>query len=395
MSTDRDRKKKTNGDSVKKRHQRMWLLARPLVRAICARHGFTFERVDAPGPYLLISNHATNFLDIIFITAAVGKKAVSFVGSEHILRSGWAGRALNWCAGLIPRPKGAAGITSVREILKTLRSGTSVVLFAEGSASWDGRSVPVVKGTGSLVRASGVPLVTYRLEGGYLTRPRWSSGPRSGPVKGRLVHVYPPEEIKALSSDEINALIDRDIREDAWERQRKEMTHRRGKRQAEYLERLLYLCPRCHKIGTLLSEGDALTCACGAAWRYRDTGFPDPAEPFRDLAEWEDWQKAALRAGDFEREDKKTLFSDEGCALSRIEGHDETALGTGRVIQEEDALICDGHRFALDGIREMDMVRHNILLFTTDDGYFQIRASGRTNMRKYLEIFRQYQDRQS
>ena len=83
------------------------------------------------------------------------------------------------------------------------------------------------------------------------------------------------------------------------------------------------------------------------------------------------------------------------CALSRIEGHDETALGTGRVIQEEGALICAGHRFALEGIREMDMVRHNILLFTTDDGYFQIRASGRTNMRKYLEIFRQYQDRQS
>ena len=77
MSTDRNSKKKTNGDSVKKRHQRIWLLARPLVRAVCARHGFTFERVDAPGPYLLISNHATNFLDIIFIIAAVGKKAAS------------------------------------------------------------------------------------------------------------------------------------------------------------------------------------------------------------------------------------------------------------------------------------------------------------------------------
>ena len=33
MSTDRDSKKKTDGDKAQKRHQRMWLLARPRVRS--------------------------------------------------------------------------------------------------------------------------------------------------------------------------------------------------------------------------------------------------------------------------------------------------------------------------------------------------------------------------
>ena len=240
-----------------------------------------------------------------------------------------------------------------------------------------------------------MPLVTYRLEGGYLTRPRWSRSPRRGPVRGRVVNVYPPETLKNLTGDEVNALIDADIREDVWERQRREMIPRKGKRPAEYLERFLYMCPRCRRIGTLKSRGDELTCACGAKWRYLDTGFLEPADPFGDLAAWEDWQTERFAKREYERDPAgEALFSDGDCALSRIgDGHQETALGTGRLIQTEDAVTCAGHSFALGDIREMDMVRHNILLFTTEDGYWQVRAEGRTNLRKYLETWKHYRER--
>ena len=380
----------------KTRHRWVWKAAYPPVHFFCTRlRCFSYEPVREPGPYLLISNHATNFLDILFIAMAVGKEPVSYVGSEHLMRAGTAGRLLAWGFDLIPRPKGATGLSSVRDIIKALRGGNSVVLFAEGNASWDGRTAPVVKGTGSLVRAAGVPLVTYRLEGGYLTRPRWSRGPRRGPVHGRVVNVYPPETLRSMTSDEVNDLIDADIHEDVWERQKKEMIPRKGKHLAEYLERLLYMCPRCRRIGTLVSRGDGLTCACGAKWRYLDTGFLEPADPFMDLAQWEDWQAERLKNGDHERDPNgEELFSDGDCTLSRIgDGHRETALGTGRLIQTEDAVACAGHSFALGDIREMDMARHNILLFTTEDGYWQVRAEGRTNLRKYLEVWKQFQER--
>ena len=74
--------------------------------------------------------------------------------------------------------------------------------------------------TGKLVRNSGATLVTYRLEGNYLSAPRWGKGTRRGKINARLVGVYPPEELKKMKPDEITALINKDIFEDAWERQK-------------------------------------------------------------------------------------------------------------------------------------------------------------------------------
>ena len=377
------------------RRRRIWKLAYPAARAFCRRrYHMTLDPITAERPYLLIANHTTNFLDILLVAFAAGKEPLYFIGSEHILRSGWTGRLLQWAFGLIARPKGAPAMSTVRDTIKTLKAGIPVCLFAEGNASWDGRNVPVVEGTGSLVRASGVPLVTYRLEGSYLCRPRWSRSFRRGNILGRQVRICSPEELSEMSSADINSLIEQDIREDVWERQKREMQSLPGRHRAEYLERLLYLCPSCRHIGTLHSRGDRLTCTCGASWRYTETAFLEPSQPFPDLARWEDWQKKQLRDRDFIRNGDSSLFSDSGCALSRIlKEHRERQLGTGDLILDDQALTCAGHRFEMTDIREMDMVRHHILLFTTGDGYYQIRAEGQANLRKYLEIWKQKQEK--
>ena len=366
------------------RHRRIWKALYPHVHSFCAgKYGLQPEPVPVARPYLLIANHATN-LDALFIAMAVGKSPIRYVGSEHIMRRGRPGRLLRWALGYIARPKASSSFGTVREILKTLKTGTPVCLFAEGNCSWDGRNVPVVDGTGSLVKASGVPLVTYRLEGNYLCRPRWSRSRRKGVIQGRVVGVYPPERLAGMTGTEINQLIDRDIREDAWERP---PVARPGRHRAEYLERFLYLCPGCRRISTLRSRGNLLTCSCGQHWTFPENAFLQPSDPFATLAQWEDWQRQQLRTGHFVRsqDDGALLFSDAGCTLSRVDGDRSLPLDRGVLKQQEHDLICGSHRFSLSSIQSMDMVMHHLLLFSVGDAYYEIRARGRTNLRKYLE----------
>ena len=375
------------------RHRRFWRALQPVVCPwIVRRFRLDCEPVPVPaeGGMLLVANHVSAW-DPLLIACAMGRRQIYYVASEHILRDNLTGRLLRHFLAPIAKPKGGSSLDTVRKCLAHLKAGHFVCVFAEGEQSWDGRSIPVVRGTGSLVRSSGATLVTYRLEGAYLSAPRWGSGLRRGRVRGRVVGVYPPETAVKQKREEINRLLDRDIRVDAWADQRREAVAYKGKRPAEYLERLLYLCPGCGRVGSLESRGDRLRCGCGLSLRYTETGFFDPPVPHATLADWEDWQRGRLRQREFVRPaEDGALFSDPEAALIRVDDGHETALGSGEVRQYETSLRCAGRDFALREITDMAMTRHDRLLFTHAGGYYQLRVRGRTNLRKYLEIWKEH-----
>ncbi len=377
---------------VYSRHRLIWRIGQGLLRLwIPFKYHFEYEPIRQEGPILLISNHVSA-LDPLFVAVALGGKQVYYVASEHIFRLGFVSKLIRWLVDPIPRRKGAASFDTVKACLTHLRAGRSVCIFAEGEQSWDGRSIPVVQGTGSLARTSGAKLVTYRLEGGYFSLPRWGKGLRRGAIRGRVTGVYTAEELAGMTKEQITGMINAGIRENAWERQAMENTRFLGKRPAEYLERLLYLCPGCGCIGTLQSEGERLKCGCGLNLRYTDTCRFDPAIPFSNLAEWEDWQREQLIHRRFVcASSDGCLFSDREGALERIgENHDQTPMGTGRIAQYEDRLECAGESFPLEEIQDMAMTQANRLLFTCGSAYYQIRVRGTVNLRKYLEIWKEY-----
>ena len=264
-----------------------------------------------------------------------------------------------------------------------MKDGHSVCIFAEGDATWDGRTDKIFPATGKLARASGVSLLTYRLEGGYLSRPRWSQTIRRGKMYGHPVRLYSPEELKKLRAEEITALIEKDIHEDAWERQRVERVKFRGKRLAEKLELALFCCPNCGRIGTLHSLNDRFFCDCGLSLRYGEDGFFDPPQPFETVADWEDWQQDKLK--NWPVRPGEALFSDDGVSLTGIGGgHSEEALVRGRLSLFPDCLLIEDRAFTLQGIANMAMVQKHLLLFSYEGQYYELRAEHGVNFRKYL-----------
>ena len=361
------------------------VLVRPVLRA---KFNLSGEKLQADGPFLLVSNHVTGW-DPLLVGVCLGGRQAYFVASEHIFRLGLLTKVLNRLLAPIPRRKASTGMDTVKACLRHLHAGHSVCLFAEGEQCWDGRTGPIFPATGKLAKSSGAALVTFRLEGGYLSLPRWGKHICRGAVHGHPVGVYSPEELKKLSPQKINALIERDIAEDAWERQRQRPVRYRGKRRAEGMERALYACPGCRRIGTLRTDRDRVFCPCGFERRYTEYGFFEPREPFETLADWDLWQRELLRARDFAHEGD-LLFQDEGLELKRVQSdHREELLALGTLRQFEDRLECADWRFPLPEIRSMAMVQAHLLLFSSGGNYYQLRSSTGVNLRKYLEIWKE------
>ena len=372
-----------------RRHVRIFralaVLVRPVLRVT---FNLSAEQLQAEGPFLLVSNHVTGW-DPLLVGVCLGGRQAYFVASEHIFRLGLLTKVLNRLLAPIPRRKASTGMDTVKACLRHLHAGRNVCLFAEGEQCWDGRTGPIFPATGKLLKSSGATLVTFRLEGGYLSLPRWGKHICRGAVYGHPVGVYSPEALKKLSPQEINALIERDIAEDTWARQRQRPVRFRGKRRAEGMERALYACPACRRIGTLRTEKDRIFCPCGFSRSYTEYGFFEPRDPFETLADWDRWQSELLQSRAFEHEGG-LLFQDVGLELKRVHAdHSEDLLGRGTLRQFEDRLECAGLRFPLTEIRGMAMVQAHLLLFSCGGDYYQLRASGGVNLRKYLEIWKE------
>ena len=196
-----------------------------------------------------------------------------------------------------------------------------------------------------------------------------------------------------MSPKEIDELIQRDITDDAWQRQRENPVRFRGKRRAEGMERALYLCPRCRRIGSLKTKDNRIFCDCGLDLEYTETGFFRPETPFSTLADWDDWQQEQLHARAFCRPDAEgPLFTDGGVSLYRVgSGHREEFLGSGGLLLYEDRLVCADRCFPLADTRGMADVLAKRLLFVCGDEYYEIRSgSAGVNLRKYLEVWKEH-----
>lgn len=368
------------------RHQLVWRTLRPVLQwPLKLLFSFSFEKHELSQPALVISNHVTNY-DPLLLAMSFPKDNLYFVASEHLFRLGWVSKVIRYLVAPIARRKGSKGFDAAMACLRKIRAGQNVALFAEGETTWDGVTQDIFPATTMLAKASGGALVTYRLEGGYLTAPRWGRGIRRGKMRGHVVNVYPHEQLKTMKDDEIRALIDRDIHENTWEMQKNLPVPYRSKNAAERLEVTLCLCPKCNRIGTMHSHGDKLTCECGMEVRYNDYGLFEPAQPFETVREWNNWQQEQLINRGFAHGDK--LFSDADLTLYEVlEGHKIRMIETGELSVDEEALTIGKLRFAHDEISDLALVTTRKLLFTSGEHYYELRAKEPLCLRKYLTIW--------
>lgn len=343
---------------------------------------FTHDNYTLDEPTLVVCNHVTNF-DVILASLCCPGYHMHFVASEHMFRKGILSAFLRYVFDPISRRKGVSGADTAMACLRKLKAGKSVFIFAEGETSWDGRTQDIFPGIGRMARISGARLITYRLEGGYLTAPRWGKGIRRGRMQGRIMGTYTPEQLKTMKPEEIDDLIRRDIYEDAWQRQEKESVIFKGNRRAEKMEAVLFICPRCGEYSTLKSHKNTLSCTCGLQAEVTYHGTFADERPFKNLAQWDAWQRQKfvrqLSLGNI------PVLSEENMTLYALhqDDHGQDQLCTGTLRLEQGALHIGSETFPLTSISGMGLVMGNGLVFHADGRYLELRAKEKLCLRKY------------
>jgi len=367
-----------------KRHRFLWKILYTILRPyIILKFAYTHDKASRQEPCLIISNHVSNW-DPFLLAMSFKDQHISYVASEHLFRMGWLSKLIQWLVAVIPRRKGSTGMDTAMTCLRQLRAGQSVCIFGSGETTWDGLTVPVLPATAMLAQISGATLITYRIEGGYLTNPRWGKGLRRGKMHGGVVGVYTAEQLKGMKKDEILAAINSDISEDTWANQTENPIAYKGKQRARYMETALFICPKCKQVGTLKGEGDHIRCTCGLDLRFTETGFFEPTEPFRTIAEWDAWQLEQFRTGDYVQPEGG-IGDDNVTYIKVADDHHTQLLAEGRLNLVDDRLTIGEHTLLLSEISNMAIVRTNRLIFSMNGEYYELKSNvWGPCMRKYL-----------
>lgn len=347
------------------------------------KFGYKFQVAkDLPDNYIVLSNHVTDY-DPILVALSFPKQ-MYFVASEHIARWNLAYKFLKTCFDPIIRYKGTVAASTVVEILRRVRKGANVCVFAEGVRTWDGITCPILPSTAKLIKAGKCGLVTYKIKGGYFSSPMWSgANTRKGFVEGAPVKVYTKEELAKMSINEIYEAINRDLYEDAYERQLADPKAYRGKNLAVGMENFLFKCPKCGKYDTFQSKGDTVSCtACDFNFRYNEYGMLEgaPFETIRDLAAWQKERVAEDVTGD-------VAYSAKSAVLSTVADHVETKVDEGALTLTTKGFKCGNTEIPMNDILDLAMHGQRAIVFSTNEKYYELIPSGEANALKFFLYF--------
>lgn len=375
----------------KLRYKLIYKTVRSLVPLILHKYDFRTDRISKRDePYIVVANHLTE-VDMLMLAGAFSEH-MYFVAGEHLLRTK-AGPKMKWAQDPVFTFKGAPSIDTMREVIRKIKAGHNVMIFPEGSRSFNGETIKLGNGIAKLVKMAGCALVTYHIEGGYFVAPRWAYTTRTGPMKGNIVNVYSSEDVRNLSREELTDCINRDIYENAYVTQRRNMYTYKGKRLAEGLENYLVKCSRCGAFDSMVTEDDRFRCTeCGQSGRYTPEGFLEgDGLRFDSVYDWGIWSEEETCKYIREFEGEGPAFSDEDVVLYEVlPDHSRIDLISGEVKGYRDRFEAGAEVFAFEDISGMDMLYFGkTLVFTYKKRHLAITGE-HYHAIKYQKLFDTY-----
>ena len=131
------------------------------------------EKIDPLRNYVYVSNHASMF-DIPAILAGIPDQ-IRIVYKRELEKIPFFGWGLKWGSYIgIDRRSRADAMKSLEQATEKIRRGASVLLYAEGTRTLDGKLQPFKRGAFNLAVRAGVPVVPLTVNGSYHILPKRS-----------------------------------------------------------------------------------------------------------------------------------------------------------------------------------------------------------------------------
>ena len=386
-------KKKKKGSWVKKRHRAVvWLLNLFLTPIVRIKYHVKIERFKEikNRQFFVISNHQTGF-DQFFTSIACYPTHLYYFASEDLFSKGFVSRLIKFLVNPIPFMKSTSDVSAILNCKRIVKEGGSIGLFPEGNRTYDGKLGYVKPTVASLVKALKLPLAIFRIEGGYGIHPRWSDVTRKGKMRAYVSRVVEPEEYSKMTDDELFELIINEMNVDDTVIDG-EFKH---KKNAEFLERALYLCPECG-LSRFESHKDTFTCKnCGLSVRHLPTKELEAIKgnlPFKTVSEWYQYQNNYISTLDLSK------YFDSAAYLEKARFTEVVPNKKQNLIAKNASVALFGNKivikyknneqvFDFNNVHAMTVLGKNKLDIYIGDKIYQLKGDKRFNAVKFVNFF--------
>ncbi len=345
-------------------------------------------------PYLVLMNHQTAF-DQFFVGMAF-KGPIYYLASEDIFSNGFVSSLIKYLVAPIPIKKQTTDLKAIMTCLRVAKEGGTIAIAPEGNRTYSGQTEYMSPSIVLLARKLAMPIVLYRIEGGYGVHPRWSDVVRKGKMKGYVSRVIYPEEYKKLSDDELFKAISDEL----YVNEAVADAVFQHKKAAEYLERALYVCPYCG-LSEFESHNDVVECKkCKRRIHYLPTkelsgeGFEFP---FKFVLDWYKYQSDFINELDITQFTEEPIYSDEATLSEVIPSERKDLLcKNAKILLYGDRVEIDANgekmNFTFDEASAVTVLGKNKLNIYRGEKIYQLKGSKRFNALKYVNFYHRYKN---
>lgn len=378
---------------IRFRHGVVLTVARFLIKGYVKRkYSVSIEKFkkEDKRAYLILYNHQTAF-DQFFVALSF-KGKIYYVASEDIFSNGFVSKLIRYAVAPIPIKKQTTDPKAVMDCARIAREGGSIAIAPEGNRTYSGKTEHINPSIAKLAKLLKLPIAFFRIEGGYGIQPRWADKVRKGKMRAFVSRVVEPNEFLSMPDAELNELISKElyVNEAVQDEQFK------SKIKAEYLERLLYVCPHCG-LSTFYSEGDKITCLnCKKSAIYNEDKTFTGEFGFKYVNDWYEYQQTYIRNLDLNQYIKKPAFTDMAKLFDVIlykkkRKHFKSAsislFGDRIEIQNKKGIRLS---FAFNAVTGISVLGRNKLNVYVDGKVYQLKGEKRFNAVKYVNFYYVY-----
>lgn len=392
---------------MKKKKQKKWIKLRHRVIRNMAyvfigtytklKYGLKVEKFKEKNdrPYLILFNHQTAFDQ--FIVGMAFRQPVYYVASEDLFSNGFVSKLLRWAVAPIPIKKQSTDLNAVMNCIRVAREGGTIAIAPEGNRTFNGETVYMSDAIAPLAKKLKLPIVLYRLEGGYGVHPRWSDVVRKGKMRSYVSRVIEPEDYAKMSNQELFEIIQKELYVDEAVAD----SCFKSDRKAEYLERAMYVCPWCG-LTEYKSQGNEITCQkCGKTIAYGEDKSLKGVNcefPFPFVKQWYQHQMDLVNSLDLTQNTDTPLFTDRVDVSRVILYQQKQKLSENVTVQlypdriRLDNLQGKEETFFFDRITVITVLGKNKLNIYYDKQIYQFKGDARFNALKYVNLCHRYKN---
>lgn len=346
-------------------------------------------------PYLILYNHQTAF-DQFFVGLSF-KRPVYYLASEDLFSMGWVSSLIKFLVEPIPIKKQTLDVSAIKICMRVAAAGGTIAIAPEGNRTFSGKTEYINPSIASLCKKLRLPIVLYRIEGGYGVHPRWSDVVRKGKMRSFVSEVIYPEEYKDLSKEELFCRINQGL----YQNEANDKNIFNHKKRAEFLERAIYVCPFCG-LSTFESNGDKIKCKnCGIEVLYDTTTKLKALNgeiPFSFVLDWYDYQKDYVNNLDLTPYFEKPMYTETVSLFEVILYRNKKMIKeTAQISLYSNRIVIDEGKnsqlvFNFDDISAVTILGKNKLNVYDNKTVYQIKGETRFNALKYVNIYNHYKN---